>query len=542
MVSRHVSPGLPILLVLVVILAGCAVEKGLLKTGSGGCDDETQPCNILQGFQGNTIATDAVGATIAGGGQRAFPNQVIGDFGTVSGGLDNLAGEHATVSGGSHNSAAGFRATIGGGSRNVASHEHATVGGGANNIASATRATIGGGSNNVASRVDATVAGGSGNTASFSHATVGGGTFNVASHLDSTVAGGSNNTAAGAYSTIGGGSNNTADGFNATVAGGSGNRAAGENAAIGGGLGNRIDDDYSVVGGGLGNVAGNANADGRDAQYATVGGGIDNNAGGRGSTVSGGGNNVAQGAYGVVPGGFSNSAAGDFSLAAGRRARVDPAHDGAFLYADAADFDFHSAAANEFAVRATGGVRFVTGLDEAGDPVAGVRLPEGSGSWESLSDRYAKINLTPVDSREILDRLLTIPIHRWSYSRQDPTIQHIGPMAQDFYAAFGLGEDDRYISMVDADGVALAAIQALSEITREQDERIRAQQEEIAVLKAGLIAQEGHVAALQQRVSELEQAAEQAAPAIRFPFPDWLLIGGGLLAAALVGRRFGRGR
>jgi hypothetical protein len=49
----------------------------------------------------------------------------------------------------------------------------------------------------------------------------------------------------------------------------------------------------------------------------------------------------------------------------------------------------------------------------------------------------------------------------------------MGPVAQDFHAAFGLGSDDKGISTVDADGVALAAIQALNRKVEEKDARIR---------------------------------------------------------------------
>ena len=54
-----------------------------------------------------------------------------------------------------------------------------------------------------------------------------------------------------------------------------------------------------------------------------------------------------------------------------------------------------------------------------------------------------------------------MPIRTWSYNGQDPSIRHIGPTAQDFRAAFHVGQDGHYISTVDADGVALAAIQEL---------------------------------------------------------------------------------
>jgi hypothetical protein len=60
-----------------------------------------------------------------------------------------------------------------------------------------------------------------------------------------------------------------------------------------------------------------------------------------------------------------------------------------------------------------------------------------------------------------LRRLDRIPITRWNYKAQRPSIRHMGPMAQDFRRAFGLGEDAEHIDTIDADGVALAAIQGL---------------------------------------------------------------------------------
>lgn len=79
-----------------------------------------------------------------------------------------------------------------------------------------------------------------------------------------------------------------------------------------------------------------------------------------------------------------------------------------------------------------------------------------------MSDRNVKSEFRAVDSDELLSKLATIPMTTWRYNAQDPSIRHIGPMAQDFYAAFGVGEDDKHITTIDADGVALAAIQALA--------------------------------------------------------------------------------
>lgn len=476
--------------VYLVFAAVAALAGGLLPlyADDGACAGGNQnnaACNLIQGYSGNGVSGDVVGATIAGGGEPTAYNQVTGSFGTIGGGKDNRAGNQATIAGGADNRAGGYRAAIGGGSSNTAATAYTTIGGGTNNNATGgPHATIGGGTDNTASDLDATVGGGSGNVANFMLATVGGGGYNTASSLDATVAGGSRNTAAGAFSTVAGGSDNRATGFNSTISGGSGNLASGDNVSIGGGLANRATAKYSTIGGGYGNVAGTK--EDNAVRYATVGGGE---------------YNTASGFYSTVPGGSSNSAAADYSLAAGRRAMVGSAHTGAILFSDSTNADFASAAANEFAARATGGVRMVTGVDASGTPTSGVRLAPGSGTWESLSDRAAKTNLTAVDSRAVLDRLMNLPITVWSYKTEDPSIRHIGPAAQDFHQ-FGVGTDEHYISTLDEAGVALAAIQGLYQSLRDE---LASRDAKIAALQAENAAQQARLADLETRVKLLEQ-------------------------------------
>ena len=91
-----------------------------------------------------------------------------------------------------------------------------------------------------------------------------------------------------------------------------------------------------------------------------------------------------------------------------------------------------------------------------------------------VSDRAAKEGFAAVDSALILDRIAHMPIQSWRYTGETP--RHIGPMAQDFAAAFGLGSDDRHIHSLDANGVALAAIQALLQ-------RVGALEAELATLR-----------------------------------------------------------
>ena len=181
--------------------------------------------------------------------------------------------------------------------------------------------------------------------------------------------------------------------------------------------------------------------------------------------------------FATIPGGSNNAASGVFSFAAGRSAKALQA--GTFVWADSTDVDFVSTTTNEFSVRATGGVRFVSGVDSNGLPVAGVALPAGSGSWSSLSDRNAKENFAPIEPRALLDRLASLPIQAWNYKSQSESVRHIGPTAQDFAAAFHVGEDDRHIATVDEGGVALAAIQGLNQKLIEELKRRDAENTEL---------------------------------------------------------------
>jgi hypothetical protein len=86
--------------------------------------------------------------------------------------------------------------------------------------------------------------------------------------------------------------------------------------------------------------------------------------------------------------------------------------------------------------------------------------------WRSirwgLTGRHPEpIQHDPVNGYEILETLASLPISKWSYLWDGPAVRHLGPMAQDFMAAFHLGDDERRINALDANGVNMVAIQAL---------------------------------------------------------------------------------
>ena len=227
------------------------------------------------------------------------------------------------------------------------------------------------------------------------------------------------------------------------------NRITGSYCFIGGGQGNSASNSLTTVSGGYSNTA--------SGGVATVGGGESNTASGDRSTVSGGMNNTASGVCSAIGGGEGNAARGYSSFAAGTRAKAN--HEGAFVWGDSTDADVASSANNQFTARAAGGVRFYSNAGLT----TGVSLAAGGGSWTAVSDRNQKENVAPVDCGEVLDKVAELPVSTWNYTSQDASIRHMGPMAQDLYAAFGLGESDTGITTIDADGVALAAIQGLNE-------------------------------------------------------------------------------
>jgi len=135
------------------------------------------------------------------------------------------------------------------------------------------------------------------------------------------------------------------------------------------------------------------------------------------------------------------------------------------------------------------------------------------------SDRARKTAFADIDLRKVREEVARLPITTWSCKSDDETIRHIGPMSQDFYAAFNIGYDDKHIGTIDESGVALAAIQglnakvesALDEKNRRLDEQsatIREQQRQLAELSDRLQRAEtlaAEVAALKAALAELQR-------------------------------------
>ena len=388
--------------------------------------------NWLAGHSGNTTSAGVNGGTIAGGGAFAGgdltitsegPNSVTDSYGAVGGGFSNRAGNNNA------DAYDGFAATVAGGESNVASAIRASVGGGGSNTAASTGAT---------------------------------------------VAGGVSNDALGTASAVAGGAANNAQGYAAMIPGGETNCAGGN---------------YAF-------------AAGRNAKVRIRTGG-----------------DGGSGCIGVAASGDAN---GD---------------EGTFVWADAQATDFQSTGPNQFLVRADGGVMINTNaLPASGDDLVlrarpggdtdadfkmvtssgktglfylddggggfyfapqsltlntnrlevgggsnGVAFLSYGGAWSNASSRAFKTVLAEVDPLAILDRLVQLPISTWTYNGSAEGT-HLGPMAEDFKAAFDLAGDGKSISTVDADGVALVAIQGLNRKLESENAALRAELAELRAL------------------------------------------------------------
>jgi hypothetical protein len=137
-------------------------------------------------------------------------------------------------------------------------------------------------------------------------------------------------------------------------------------------------------------------------------------------------------------------------------------HDGTFVWGDNTTADIVSTDVNQFIARASGGVTFLSNSAAT----VGVVLFPGDGTWTTVSSRTLKTDFRNVDEKTILEAIADLPIQTWRYLGCDTSVRHLGPVAEEFHAAFGLGPTDKGITTVDADGVALAAIKALAEENR----------------------------------------------------------------------------
>ena len=437
---------------------------------------------LFNGIYSNSIAESGYSSTIGGG----YVNSINGNYSLIGGGYLNsiqTSEGSAAISGGYQNTVLSGYSTIGAGQNNTIKDrsDYSTVAGGYNNIVqtnSGHSVISGGYSNTIQTNCQGVViSGGEYNTvqANSGDAFIGGGHLNTiqSNSFFAIILGGSQNNVRSnaALSTINGGQQNTImpGASFSTISGGAGNTNSGSGATVPGGFNN--------IGGGAASFAAGNGAqalhDGSFVWADNTGGNFSSSADNEFSVRAAGGVRlVADIQMGLNTADYHHMGIGGGNsegfLYGAYPTFGDGIHMGYNYYADANKVDHVvnpgggtsrvSAGYGEI-VLAVGNVNSAPNIVGVDVTTAGVTV---AGTFNAYSDRNAKQDFTSVCSSQILKRVAQLPVSEWSY-KSDPTTRHIGPMAQDFYAAFKVGTDDKHIAPIDEGGVALAAIQGLNQ-------------------------------------------------------------------------------
>ncbi len=457
----------------------------------------TRATNTIGGSAVNTVNGGVIGATIGGGGYLATlddrligiftaPNVITANFATIGGGIANAAnGPHSTISGGTNNTVGGLYGLIAGGASNSAGADDSVVSGGRGNSASGLRSSVGGGTFNTATNQWSRVGGGESNIAGGAWSAIGGGKSNMALSTGSTIAGGASNDASAFYASVLGGFANGASANYATVIGGQHNLASGINSLAGGYRAkanldgsfvwaDRTDTDFSSTAAHQFRIRATGGA-----QFVTAVDGV--GAPTRTVTIDGNGtldfgSNTRQninlwggGVYGI-------------GVQSGTQYfRTDGAGAASALHG----FSWHRGGVHLDSANAPGvGGAELMRLASNGD--LSVKGSVSGGVLLNTSDRNVKSLIQSINPQAILAKVATLPISQWMYTADAKRSWHLGPMAQDFRAAFGLGQDDKTIATVDAGGVALAAIQGLHQLVKDKDAKIGALEKANALMQKKL--------------------------------------------------------
>ena len=228
---------------------------------------------------------------------------------------------------------------------------------------------------------------------------------------------------------------------------------------------------------------------------------------------------VRAGGQGSVALGYRTTANNDYSVALGYRASNNT-HTGTMVMGDESTTDsVRNQADNEFRIRYNGGIRLrVSTAANGNTPGAGGNvgcdLTVAVPSWTCASSRTLKENYLTVDGEDVLARVRALPITTWSMIGGDRSVRHLGPVAEDFYHAFGLGIGETTIGLGDIDGVSLAGVKALEARTAalraEVDARTTELRQEREARAAETAALRGELAELRAQVQAI--IAREAAP------------------------------
>ena len=104
------------------------------------------------------------------------------------------------------------------------------------------------------------------------------------------------------------------------------------------------------------------------------------------------------------------------------------------------------------------------------------------GSLFELSDRASKENFKEVDCEDVLEKISELPITTWNYKTDEDAVRHMGPVAQDFHAAFELGDSEKTIATSDKVGITLAAVKAINKKLDASQKEVRQKNDQLREL------------------------------------------------------------
>jgi hypothetical protein len=224
---------------------------------------------------------------------------------------------------------------------------------------------------------------------------------------------------------------------------------------------------------------------------------------------------------GSVALGYRTESAANYSVALGYRATTCTSgtqsagtcttpRTGAFVWGDESTTGYvNSQFDNEFRIRAAGGIRLRTSA--AANAAAGVSgntgcdLAAGSGTFSCSSSRTIKTAFEAIDAQSLLAGIRALPLSTWAYIEDTTGTRHLGPVAEDFFAQFGLGEGPSSIGAQDLASLGLVGVQALAERDEAHARELAALSERNAQLQAELQQSQALQQQLLERLSALEQ-------------------------------------
>jgi hypothetical protein len=438
--------------------------KDLYATIAGGLqNDAFYSYSFIGGGRENKAW--AARSAVAGG----YNNKVRGDYGFIGVGSENtidLNGDYSSIVGGQLNESDGSFSFIGGGFENLVSYQgqYSAIGGGQANCDSAKYCFIGGGRYNLVLAILGTIGGGDsnivGNEYSDSACVIGGGMHNRVNAAFATIGGGRENRALSHSTTVAGGWNNTASGNKSTVGGGNNNLASGGRSTIAGGVDNTV-----------------------EGLRGTIAGGNSNFISGESSTIGGGINNIIAGNFSAIPGGHNDTITVNAhnSFAFGNQVHVNTTYKAVF---------FDGGRPGRLGLNrddSDGGIDYPIHVGTNTANGNGAYLTNG-GTWQSTSTRTAKEKFEELDADDVLAALARMPVTAWNYKGTEE--RHIGPVSEDFVAAFDVGTMDKdgarnntSLSHGDLAGIGLVAIQELHRQNQEQKQEISTLKAQIAELQ-----------------------------------------------------------